>query len=118
MRFPAQEGSVGSVLTTYNSGVVSTVWIQGIETDRTNLRRDRDTEEMDETDVLIPHDLDLIDQPEPAEVIPQLLFSRVLIQPSKVHVPASIALLDRQRDLAGNRGGFSPTNLQLLSVQG
>ena len=72
---------------------------------------------MDETDVLIPHDLDLIDQPEPTEVIPQLLFSRVLVQPSEVHIPASIALLDRQGDLAGNRGRLSPTDLQLLPVQ-
>ena len=92
------------------------MWIQGNETDRTNLRRNRDTGEMDETNVLIPDNLDLINQPEPPEIIPQLFFSCVLVQPSKVHVLAGIALLNHQSDLAGNWGGLSPTNLQLLSV--
>ena len=109
---------MGSVLTTYDGGGTGTRWIRGNETERTNLCRDRDAEEMDETDVLVPDDLDLINQAEPAEVIPQLFFSRVLVQPSEVHVPASVVLLNRQCDLAGNRGGPSPTNLQLLSVQG
>ena len=80
MRFPAQEGSVGGVLTTYDSGGVSTVWIQGSETDRTNLRRDRDVEETDEIGVLVPDGLDLINPPEPANVIPQLFFGRILVQ--------------------------------------
>ena len=99
---------MGSVLTTYVSGGVSTVWIQGNKTDRTNLCRDRDTEETDEADVLVPDDLDLINQAEPAEIIPQLFFGCVLVQPSEVHVPAGVALLNRQGDLAGNRGGLSP----------
>ena len=83
-----------------------------------NLHCNRDTQEMDKTDVLVLDDLDLINQAEPAEVIPQLFFSHVLIQPPKVHVPAGVALLNHQGDLAGNWGGLSPTNLQLLSMQG
>ena len=117
MRFPAQEGSVGSVLTTYISGGVSTVCIQGNEADRMKLCHNRDAEELDETNVLIPDDLDLINQAEPAE-IPQLFFSCVLVQPSEVHVPAGVALLTHQSNLAGNQGGLSQTNLQLLSMQG
>ena len=97
---------------------ISTVRTTSSKRDKTNLRGNRDTEEVDETNVLVPNDLDLIDQTEPAEIIPQLFFGRVLIQPAEIHVPAGIALLDRQRDLAGNWGGFSPTNLQLLSVEG
>ena len=34
---------------------------------------------MDDTDVLVPHDLELINQAEPAEVISQLHFGRVLV---------------------------------------
>ena len=81
------------------------MWIQGNETDRTNLCRDRDTEVMDETDVLIRDDLDLINQDEPPEIIPQPSFGCVLVQPSEVHIPGGVALLNHQGDLAGNRGG-------------
>jgi len=88
----------------------------GNKRDRSNLCRNGDTEEVDETDVLVPDDLDLINQAEPAEIIPQLFFSRVLVQTTEVYIPAGVALLNCQSDLAGNRGGFSPTDLQLLSV--
>jgi len=71
---------------------------------------------VDETDVFVPDDLDLINQTEPAEVIPQLLFRRVLVQTAEVYVPAGVALLNCQSNLAGNRGRFSPTDLQFLSV--
>ena len=90
--------------------------ISNDETDQTNLCRNGDIEEVDETNVLIPHDLNLVNQTEPAEVIPKLFLRRVLVQTPKVHVPASVALLDRQSDLAGFWGWLSPTNLQLLSV--
>ena len=83
----------------------------------TNLCRNGDAKEVDEADVLIPDDLDLINQTEPAEIISQLFFGRVFIQTTEVHVPAGIALLNCQSDLAGNWGGLSPANLQLLSVQ-
>ena len=73
---------------------------------------------MDETNALVPDDLDLINQAQPAKVTPQQFFSRVLIQFSEIHDPAGVVLLNRQTDLAWNRGRLSPTNLQLLSVQG
>ena len=72
---------------------------------------------MDEADVLVPDDLDLINQTEPAEVIPQLFFGRVLIQTTEIHVAAGIALLNCQSDLAGNWGRLSPADLQLLPMQ-
>ena len=78
------------MLTTYVRGGVSTVWIQGNETNRMNLHR-RDTGEMDKTDVLIPDNLNLINQAEPAEIIPQMFFGHILIQPSEVHVLAGVA---------------------------
>lgn len=84
----------------------------------TNLRRNRDTEEVNKTDVFVPDDLDLINQTEPAEIVPQLFFGCILIQTAKVHVSACVALLNCQCDLTGDWGILSPTNLQLLSVQG
>ena len=87
--------------------------ISSDETDQTNLCGNGDIEEVDETNVLIPRDLNPVNQ---TEVIPKLFLHRVLIQTAKVHVPAGVALLDRQSDPAGFWGGFSPTNLQLLPV--
>ena len=71
---------------------------------------------MDETDVLVPNDFDLVDQTEPTEIIPQLLFGGVLIQTAKIYVSAGIALLNGQSNLTRNWGRLSPTDLQLLSV--
>ena len=71
---------------------------------------------MDETNVLVPNNLDLINQTEPAEVVPQLFLGGGLIQAAKVHVSAGVALLDCQGDLAGNWGRLPPTNFQFLSM--
>lgn len=73
---------------------------------------------MDETDVLVPNNFDLVNQTEPAKIIPQLLFGGVLVQTAEIYISARIALLNRQSDLAGNRGRLSPANLQFLSMQG
>ena len=81
------------------------------ERNGTNLCRNGDAEEVDETNVLVPDDLDLINQTEPAEVISQLFFGRVFIQTAEVHISAGVALLDCQSNLAGNWGRLSPTNL-------
>ena len=102
------------MLTTYIRKKVSTTTRN--EKGRTNLRRDGDAEEVDETNILVSDDLDLINQTEPTEVIPQLFFGRVLVQTTEIDVPAGVALLNCQCDLTGNRGGLSPTNLQLLPV--
>ena len=72
---------------------------------------------MNKANVLVPNDLDLINQTEPAEIVPQLFFGRVLIKSPEVHVSAGVALLNCQGDLARNRGRLSPADLQLLSVQ-
>lgn len=47
--------------------------------DKAHLCRNGDAEEMDETNVLVPNNLDLIDQTEPAEIVPQLLLSCVFV---------------------------------------
>lgn len=73
---------------------------------------------MDETDVLVPDDLDLVDKTETAQVVPQHLLGGVLVQTSQIHVPARVALADRQGDLARHGRGFAPTDLELLAVQG
>ena len=72
--------------------------ISSDETDQTNLCGNDDIEEVDETNVLIPRNLNPVNQ---TEVIPKLFLHRVLIQTAKVHVLAGVALLDRQSDPAG-----------------
>ena len=49
------------------------------ERDHNDLGRDGDAKEVNETDVFVPNNFDLVNQTEPTEVIPQLLFSGVLI---------------------------------------
>jgi hypothetical protein len=95
---------------------VSTTTLPNNERDQDHLCRNRDAEEVDEADVLVPNNFDLVNQTEPAEVIPQLLFSGVLIQTTEIYISACIALLNRQCDLAGNWGRLPPTDLQLLSM--
>lgn len=70
---------MGRVFTTYIKGWCEHHKTTGEGRGRTDFRRNGDAEEVDEANVLIPDDLDLIDQTEPAEIIPQLFFSRVLI---------------------------------------
>lgn len=72
---------------------------------------------MNETDILIPNDLDLIDQPKSAEIIPELLLCHALVETAKIHVPACIALADGKSHLGRNGRRLSPTNLKLLSVE-
>ena len=52
---------------------------QSDERDQANLCCNGDAEEVDKTDVLVPDDLDLINQTEPTKIIPQLFLGRVLI---------------------------------------
>ena len=73
---------------------------------------------MHEADVLVAHDLDLVDQPETAEVVTQLLLRSVVIESAEIDVPTCVALTDREGDLAGNRRRLSPTDLKLLPVKG
>ena len=58
---------------------VSTTRISSDETDQTDLCGNDDIEEVDETNGLIPHDLDLANQTKPADVIPKLFLCRVLV---------------------------------------
>lgn len=71
---------------------------------------------MDEADIFVPNNFDLINQTEPAEIIPQLLFGRGLIQATEINISAGIALLNRQSDLTGDWRRLSPTDLQLLPM--
>ena len=94
--FPAQEGSVSRERADdLNPRGMSTARTTSNERDGANLRNNGDTEEVDEADVLVPNDLDLIDQIKPAEIVPQLFFCRGLIQPAEIHIPAGVAPLDR-----------------------
>jgi hypothetical protein len=71
-----------------------------------------------EADVLVPDDLDLVDEAEAGEVVPELLLRHVLVQAAEVHVPAGVALADRQRDLLRDRARLAPADLELLAVEG
>lgn len=73
---------------------------------------------MNESNVLITNNLHLINQSKATQIIPQLLFSDILIQSAEVDIPAGVALLDSQRNLARHRRRLSPTDLELLSVKG
>lgn len=63
---------------------------------------------MDKTNI-VPHDLDLVNQPKPIQVIPQLFLHCILIQTAEVHVPTSIALLSHRSDLHQEKGGIQMT---------
>ena len=94
--FPAQEGPVSRErVYDLNPRGMSTARTTSNERYRRNLCNNGDTKEVDEADVLVPNNLDLIDQIEPAEIVPQLFFGRVLIQPVEIHIPAGVAPLDR-----------------------
>jgi hypothetical protein len=73
---------------------------------------------MYESDVLVADYLDLIDQPEPAEVVPQLFFSGVLVQTTKIYVSTGVALADREAHLRTDGRRLSPSDLELLTMKG
>jgi hypothetical protein len=81
-------------------------------------RRCRDAQEVHETDVLVPHNLHLVDQPKPAQIVSQLLLGHILIQTTDIHISARVALLNAQRHLTWHGAWLSPTNLKLLTMQG
>ena len=90
-------------------------WLGGERVD--DLRSGGDGEEVDETDVLVAHNLHLVDQAEAREVITQLLLGHCLVEPAEVHVATSVALLDRERNLRGHGRRLAPADLELLAVQ-
>ena len=65
--------------------------ISNNETDQTNLTGDGDAEEVDETNALVPHDLDLDNQTELVKIVPQLF-----------HVQDSKRMKDLNRHLSTN----------------
>lgn len=73
---------------------------------------------MNKTNVLVPDDLDLVDKTEAAQVVPQHLLGSVLVQTTQIHVPARVALANRQGDLARHGRRLAPTDLELLAMQG
>ncbi len=72
---------------------------------------------MNETDVFVPNDLHLVDEPEPAKVVPQHFLCHALIQSSDVNVPACTILLNRSGNSTRNGTRLAPPNLELLSVK-
>ena len=75
------------------------------------------TQKVYEPDILVPDDLHLVDKPKPTHIVSELLLCRTLVQPTKVHISARVALLDRQLHLRVHRGRLPPANLELLPVQ-
>ena len=72
-------------------GDVGAIAISNNGTDQTNLTGDGDAEGVDETNALVPHDLDLNNQTELAKVVPQLF-----------HVQDSKRMKDLNRHLSTN----------------
>jgi hypothetical protein len=70
-----------------------------------------------EPNVLVPDDLDLIDESETTEIVSQLLLRQVVVKTSYINVPARIALTDSEPDLGRDRGRFAPADFELLTVQ-
>ena|ERR1700722_4182620 len=73
---------------------------------------------MDKTDVLVPNDLYLVNEPKSTEIVPQLFLSHILVETSEIHIPAGIALADSQSNLGRHGRGLSPADFELLSMQG
>ena len=72
---------------------------------------------MNKANVLVPDNLDLVDEPESTEIVSELLFGDGLVKTAKVDVPACIALADGQGDLTGDGAGLSPANLEFLAME-
>ena len=60
----------------------------------TNLCSDGDRQEMNKANVLVPDDLDLVDEPESTGIVPELLFGDGLVETAEVDVPTCVALAD------------------------
>ena len=74
------------------------------------------TQKVYEPDILVPHDLHLVDKPKPTQIISELLLCCTLVQSAKVHISARVALLDCQLHLRAHRGWLPPANLELLPM--
>lgn len=72
---------------------------------------------MDKPNILVSHDFNLVDKTEPAQIVAELFLGHILVKSTDVYIPARIALLDAERNLAWHRAGFPPTNLQFLPMQ-
>ena len=72
---------------------------------------------MNKPNVLVPHNLDLVNETKAAQLVPQLLFSHALFESTEVDVPARIALADGKRHLRRDRRRLAPANFELLTVQ-
>jgi hypothetical protein len=83
----------------------------------TYLGSNRDTQEMYEPNVLVTDNFDLINQPEPAKIVPQLLFCRIFIQATEVYIPARVALADCKAHLRADRRWLPPSYLEFLAVK-
>lgn len=82
-----------------------------------DLDRSCNRQEMNEADVFVADDFDLIDRSVPAEVIPQALLSDGLLEVAEIDVPGGPVLLDSHYDVDRDCTGFSPSNLQFLSME-
>ncbi len=75
-----------------------------------------DGQEMDESDVLLSHNLNGIDGAELTQVLAQFLIRDVLRQVSEVDVARRARLLDGQSDRGGYLGGLAPADLDILAL--
>jgi len=72
---------------------------------------------MHEANVLVPDNFDLVDESEAAQIIPQLLLSQRLLEPTQVDIPTCVALTDRKSDLSRHGRRLSPADFELLSME-
>jgi hypothetical protein len=73
---------------------------------------------MDESDVLIPDNFDLINRSEPRQLVSQILFGRRGREVPDKYVPRGLLLLDRLHDVGRQSRRLSPTDSELLPMQG
>ena len=64
---------------------------------------------MKKASVLVPDNLDLVNELESNKIISELLFRNGLVKTAEVDVPACVALADSQGDLARGQGWVFPS---------
>ena len=57
---------------------------------------------MNKAYIFVPDDLDLIDEPESAQIVPQLLLGHAFVETPKIDVPARVALANGECNLGGD----------------
>lgn len=83
----------------------------------THFHSRRDTQEVDETNVLISHNLDLVDRSKPAQLIPQILLICLRVQVTNKHISGRLTACNSRCNGRMYHGGLTPSDFQFLSVE-